>query len=417
MFISYLIFVISYFLHLSARFPFLGLVRFDLLIMALLLVFSIYKIIANGLPHHFTNVAKYFYILILYIIITIPFVKWPGSVIRFGLENYLKVIMFFFYSIILIDSKKKLKIFVFVFIACQIFRVFEPLFLHITTGYWGDVAYSMVNDRLSGLERLAGAPHDVVNPNQLAWVANTALPFFFYFFIFKQKWWIRIISLTIALAMIYTLLLTGSRSGLLSLIIILLSILFLSEVKPLRIIVALGIFFLVTILSVNILSPEMKTRYLSIVDHSVEGGDTAAKRVSGLKNTASSILERPIVGHGLNTSQETNFNFGLGGQPTHNLYIEVLQELGLLGFILFLIYIRSIFIILKKLRVVLKTGNHQYDFDYRLVFALSTWLYMHLFYSVSCFGLASWEWYLIGGIVSVHYDLFIIENDSLNIAA
>lgn len=35
---------------------------------------------------------------------------------------------------------------------------------------------------------------------------------------------------------------------------------------------------------------------------------------------------------------------------------------------------------------------------FRLVLATRVWIYMDLFYSLSCFGLSSWEWYFFGGV-------------------
>jgi len=60
---------------------------------------------------------------VAYILISIPFVEWPGSVIRRGLENFGKAVVFYFFVIKTVDSERKLKILVVAFLACQSFRV------------------------------------------------------------------------------------------------------------------------------------------------------------------------------------------------------------------------------------------------------------------------------------------------------
>src|SRR5690606_27442589 len=76
-------------------------------------------------------------LLILYIFISLPLVEWPGSVIRNNLSQFVKAVVFFFFAALLIDSNRRLKLFLVVFLGCQVIRVFEPLFLNVTQGYWG----------------------------------------------------------------------------------------------------------------------------------------------------------------------------------------------------------------------------------------------------------------------------------------
>src|SRR5690606_42071421 len=52
------------------------------------------------------------------------------------------------FTALTIDTEKRLKWFIAVFVFCQIFRVLEPLYLNITQGYWGSATH-LQGDRKS----------------------------------------------------------------------------------------------------------------------------------------------------------------------------------------------------------------------------------------------------------------------------
>ena len=237
----YLVFTVSYFLHIPARIPALGAMRFDLIINLVLIGLAFLQLMGTNRGDksydqaaHFSKASDPLRIYHCYPAL----VRWPGSVLRIGLENYLKVIVFYLFSVAFITDEKRLKNFVFVFMGCQIIRMLEPLFLHVTQGYWGSGAYSMEGG-LHYLNRLAGAPSDVVNPNQFAWIIISTIPFIYFL------WWklgsriSRIIALGLAPPAIYALALTGSRTGLLSFIVMLIAMAWL-EKKRLKSMVAIA---------------------------------------------------------------------------------------------------------------------------------------------------------------------------------
>jgi len=394
-----ILFTISYFLHLTSRIPALGSLRFDMILYAILLFFSILsstnKVTSSKIKIPATTQLRFF---VLFVILTIPLAKWPGSIIRTNLINFIKVVVFYYYSVSLINTRKQLMIFLFVFVLCQIFRGLEPAYLHLTQGYWGSVAFSTVGGGLYSLDRLSGAPHDIVNPNQLAWVINTSIPFIYFLGVNSKKKTLKYPSIVILITLIYPLVLTGSRSGLISMLLIVIIISFGQQKNIFK-----GLIFATTlsmITGIIILSsqPSLIERYRSIYDSSAIGADTAHGRITGLIEEFSSINNRYLfTGHGVGTSLEVNQYYFGSNQPAHNLYIEVLQELGLIGLILFLYYIRSLFI---EVNYIIKSQD---DFLSKIGKSCKTWMIMDLIYSFSCFGVNSWEWYLIGGIISKSY--------------
>jgi len=90
---------------------------------------------------------------------------------------------------------------------------------------------------------------------------------------------------------------------------------------------------------------------------------------------------------------------GTSPKPTHNLYVETLQETGVIGFGVFITYVVVMMRSLARARGRLKAcGYSDRDWLVRVLSATLVWIGMDLVYSLSCFGISSWEWYLFGGV-------------------
>ena len=62
--------------------------------------------------------------------------KWPGSVVH-NLETYVKALCFYFFVVATVNTERKLRVLLAIYVATQVWRVLEPLYLHIRSGYWG----------------------------------------------------------------------------------------------------------------------------------------------------------------------------------------------------------------------------------------------------------------------------------------
>jgi putative inorganic carbon (hco3(-)) transporter len=149
-----------------------------------------------------------------------------------------------------------------------------------------------------------------------------------------------------------------------------------------------------------VLPPDLKDRYLSLVDDNTKNAGSATDRSVALKSAIIVANRRPLFGHGLGTSGEANANFGISNQPAHQLYAEVAQELGFLGLLLFLTFIitltsetaraRKAFIDHDRNSLLPATTN-----------ALHVFLAMNITFSLASYGLSSYEWYFMAGLTSV----------------
>ncbi|WP_190294906.1 O-antigen ligase family protein [Marinobacter sp. R17] len=384
----FLVYLISFFLHLPSRLSFLGTIRFDFL---LVLLISFYIIGSKSIkPNKLDPASKYLFFIFVYAIVTLPLVEWPGSVIREGLIAFIKGAIFYFFTVNLVVNERRLKAVVFVFVICNLIRVVEPLFMHLTTGYLGSETYLGMGE-FAG--RLSGAPSDVINPNGLAFVIATIFPFLHYVFsplnsISKSMY------LAISIALIYTMVLTLSRSGALALLIIAFGVFLKSNRKGLLTIIGLAG---IAIIYSN-LDPIEKDRYLSIVSDDARQSATAEGRIDGWFRDFRVAMNRPIVGHGLGTSREASWNVAGEDKVSHILWAEIWQEIGIIGLALFLLYLRAMVRNFLSAGQLIKRKLPKDDFLYRANEAMQVWLLMNLLFSLASYGLKSYEWYFFGGL-------------------
>jgi O-antigen ligase len=242
------------------------------------------------------------------------------------------------------------------------------------------------------MDRLSGAPHDIINPNGLAFVIDTIIPFIYFLSFGSRKWAVAaLISLPICL---YALVLTGSRSGLIGLATIIVGIFIKSKH---RVVIAI-LCLLISIVGFAKMNPDQKDRYLSIFESDTKNAVTARERIEGITNNLKIVLRRPVFGHGIGTSREANANFGKEDQPAHDLYAETAQEIGIVGLGIFIVYISSIVKNVAKSWRMLKQEGITDSYSARFANAMQVWLFMNIVFSLASYGLSSYEWYLLGGL-------------------
>ena len=322
--------------------------------------------------------------------VTFPISEWPGTVIKVGLPAFIKASVFYYFTVTFVDSEKRLKIFLLVYIACQTFRVLEPLYLHLTQGYWGSGA-----SMLGGLEfmyRLAGAPHDNVNPNGLAAVIFSIVPYFYFYA--ALSWKHKVLAILILPAIIYAMVLTGSRSGIICLGIAVAGIIYKSKRKALLVplVVAASIFVFLN------LSPDQQDRYLSLLKSDTKHGMTVHDRVTGLEDNFALFMKRPVFGFGLGTAQEANYNYGTSALLPHNLYMDIGIQLGIIGIVVFVYFMKTIIVNFWTSYKIMRTMLDERNFLYKTCEALQIILLAEVVFSFASYGLLIPSWYLLAGL-------------------
>ena len=186
----------------------------------------------------------------------------------------------------------------------------------------------------------AGVSYDT---NDLAYVLVSTLPLALAFaFTAKTKATMVVTSCVCAL-LFFTLLLTSSRGGLFGLV----AILAMTVLKPLKrpqsgksrnriVLPAVGL-VCASILVWTYLPAETRTRFSSVLQLSSDYNmDTTNKdsRSAIWQRGLTAALQRPF-GYGVNTYPMVDLRMGGRFRAPHNIFLEVLVELGLLGLLLF----------------------------------------------------------------------------------
>lgn len=355
--------------------------------------------------HDRSHTSRLLIVLVVYVFLEIPFAEWPGSAVNKGLEPFIKAVVFFFFPLFLIDDFKRLRQFITVVTACQVFRILEPLFLHVTTGYWGSRA-SMAGWQY--MDRLSGAPHDIINPNGLAFVIMTALPFLHYLLGCHRRLLYRFVYVVLLPLLLYTLVLTGSRSGMVGLVIVYFFVLSRSKHKFALIAGALvGMVFMV-----NVMNADQKDRYLSLVSDNTRNSGTREGRIEGVQEELRVAMRRPLFGYGIGTSREANANFRGVDQLSHDLYTEVFIELGFVGLVIFLAVLvailKDVMAVKPAVRRIWKLARScgltsraliaRLRYYQRCADAIFVFAAMCIVFSLASYGLSEFYWYLIAGM-------------------
>jgi putative inorganic carbon (HCO3(-)) transporter len=396
-FVLFCAFLVSYFLHFTARVPLLAKVHFDLILAgATALAVALaphnrYELLGGG---RLDPVARRLWILVGYIIVTLPFVEWPGSTLR-NLEPFAKSLCFFFFVLATVDTTRKFKVLLAVYVFTQLWRVLEPLVMHIKSGYWGSFT-SLGNWEY--MDRLAGAPSDIINPNGLGFVIIMTLPLL-QFLIKPDTLLRRALWITVACAMCYALVLSASRSGFLAFVFLCLFVSWRSKHRA-ALLAGLAVAGVVGVLLMTGLQRE---RYISIYSHDAPGAATAQERIQGVIGDFKVSLRRPLFGHGLGTSREANAHFRGADRLSHDLYTETAEELGYVGLVLLLALIWSFLRACRtaQQRASATATDERLQFLHNVAASLVAVVAVDLFFSFAAFGLSEPYWYFVGGLAVV----------------
>lgn len=391
-------FVVFTFLNLPYQIKVFGLIRPTVLATVLFFIL----ILANGdvMKERFNlRSAKWLGVLVLWVALTIPLVRYPGSVINKNFEGFAKWALFFPLIVAFVDSERRLRILVYAFVVCMVIRSLDPLYLHYAHGYWGSRAYW--NSSGHFMLRLSGAPWDTEGPNGLAEVCAVT-------FLFLHNWAFcpgttkkrKIVYALLVPPIVWSLILTGSRSGLLALGFNVLLIIWYSKRRAL----GLAAVFLAALIIVPHLSGIQKDRFLSIVDTHTKNASTAAGRIQGLEQNIALWRRRPLFGYGLGTSFEASFNYQDATHMAHDIYTQTLIEVGLGGFIIMMGYMLSVYQTAFRMLKAMKGYKATWPDGHILLWlprTLLIWAGMNFFFDLASYGLSSYEWYFMGGLTAV----------------
>ena len=266
--------------------------------------------------------SKNYALFYLIMILGIPFAYHRRMAFDYVILVYLSNMLFFYFCLIHIDTVKKLKSIIFAVCVSVLF-------------------YSALSLAKGGLNSGRFAFGDMYDPNDLAYFLVSLFPFGLLFIINNEGLFKKIIGITTVGISVIVILLTGSRGGFLSLIVVFTLLLF-KQGQAIKLSSKI-LLLVISFVMIAAYSSKINTeRYESLKDvgsdYNVagEGG-----RLGIWKKGIQLVLFNPIIGVGVNCFPKAigEMRADEGEIPkwqvAHNAYLQVAAEVGLIGFFLF----------------------------------------------------------------------------------
>lgn len=392
-FACYVAYLVTYFLNLGSRWDWLGAMRPTVLLLVLTALALLVQM--DRLTGRLKSPpARAMLLLIAWVVVSLPFVQFPGSVIRGDWEPFTKAAMFFFFTVLIVDTRSRMIQTGVIILGCQLVRILEPLYLHVTSGYWGWQASLYGGQEM--MNRLSGAPADTIGSNELGFVVAMVFPFLHYVSFGSKSWLLRIGYVVLAPLLVWVLVLTGSRSAAIAFAIVVLVMVFQSNRKGL----AVALVGVALALVVPRLGDVLTDRYLSIAGKGEANSATAEGRYEAMKNDFRVGMHAPLFGHGIGTSAEARKHAIGHAQVSHNMYGETFIELGAIGFVLYLYFYWTVGRMIFEMRRRASRSLVQ-TMEGLMGRALIACFLASLVFNLAQYGVSVPHWYLLAGLTVI----------------
>lgn len=254
-------------------------------------------------------------------------------------KNWFNPFFLFFITFNIIDDEKGCKYALLGLVILLVTTVLSSILIS-----YGGIEFGTLHTRRDS--RFSG----FANPNEYAAYLVFFLPLLLSFLLLSRNLIVKVMySILILLPIFLVLLLTGSRSGAIALLFcVAVYLMMLNQQKILRfrtIIILAVVLVMICFTSYVISPPQFKQKVFSRFDpsHSEDMYEFTSGRTMLFGLGLKLFLESPIFGHGQKTSELLlTKKFGVIA-VTHNQYLEILVQFGIIGFFIFIIVWLKVF--------------------------------------------------------------------------
>jgi putative inorganic carbon (hco3(-)) transporter len=266
-------------------------------------------------------------------------------------------------------------------------------------GFVGWLTGSLVWEN-QGILRLHGSVPIYEHPNSFSGMAIGCLPFIYYLYPVVSKWWkvcLFLLFIFCAIIIVYT----GSRTGYVASLGLLGIFFFMKKQggarwRYLLLVAAISVAALVVTPS------QYSERFESIFTQREKEGASSEKRIEIINDAVAVYFENPF-GVGVGAFPFVRMQMFGRSQDTHNLYLELLTNLGPLGLIAFFVLVRQVFVANREVQMQLKTiQSDEKSFILAISQAIVAFIYARLF--LGLFGMDTYEiywWFAVGITVAL----------------
>jgi putative inorganic carbon (hco3(-)) transporter len=399
-------YVITWFLQLGGRVGFLGAIRFEFLLGILLIALAL--AVKRQQLKVKAGLAGYLIWFFLALVTQIPFsfnVDYSWTIF---VDRVVKFACMTFFIVMYVRSPMAMRLFIAAFMLAW-FKMGQE-------GFVGQITGSLVWQN-QGVMRLHGSTPMYAHPNSFSGFGLGILPFAYYLMPVANRWQ-KIFLLVMMAFAVNIILFTGSRTGYIGFILFVAYVIYRSKyrMKVLFTTVALGI------VALPLIPDQYKARFESITGNEAEG-QSKVRRLEIWSDALQIFAEHPF---GVGISAFTTVREQRFGriQDTHNLYLEVATNLGIQGFIIWVVLLVAMFKAIRRISAFLEAQlkkletrltpegtagplltKHMADLNLMLAMLYAARAYIVVRLVVGFFGMDLYEiywWFAMGIIIAVH---------------
>ena len=299
-------------------YPLLGTIRFELLAAVLILIKVLTLKNKNEIfneSHPITRAAFIFFIIAGISVIT----SFSISHSYDYAYRYLFPLVIFFITLISFSGETSdLRLLIYIYISIVAYLSWLPIF-----NFLNGIGMERLD---AGITQSVGETGGVKGHVALANLMTQSLPFCYFLFAYEKGLFKKAMLAGFMLLYVIAVIASGSRGGFLGLVVCGVLFVYRSKRKFIALFLMVGIYFLI--------SSYMSGNYLQWMSTIMELGDSdvsSSSRWDGLRNGIEMCIRRPFLGVGLGCYALARSEWFHWSIWAHNLYGELLGELGLLG--------------------------------------------------------------------------------------
>lgn len=329
------------------------------------------------------------------LVLSLPNSYWPSQT-RWEITDFLKVVAFFILICNLIDTEKRLRIFIWTYMILIAYIAFDSL-----KGYYtGQIMFAQ------GIERAVGGTSAGGDPNSLANTMDITIPFLIFVAMTTGVFWHRLVLMGSIGLMSWVVLISGSRGGFLGLFVMLGCLWFTLRNK---LVWAIG-GVLAVLLIWFMLPDQYQERYSSIVEMSDNPDASTEGRYEAWAAGRQMFVDNPIIGVGAGAfgtahAEAYSPKFRRSYLKAHNLYIQLAAELGIIGIFTFGALLFTIFRTNMRIRQRLRRLRERKSFIYGVSLAITVSIVTLMFTGIFGHSLYRTHWYFCAAITAAMYEI------------
>jgi O-antigen ligase len=314
---------------------------------------------------------------------------WPDKALDLVWE-YFKLMVLFFVILLSVRDERDFKILIIAFLAI--------MGIYVGKSLWEFLFHGRYQVRM-GIRRLCGIDQTFGDPNAFAATILCSLPFAWALWKTKPSGLIKKLLISYGLMSMVAIALTGSRSGMVAFIFLLIILWVRGKKKVLG---AVGL-VLILIISWFAMPVDLQERFNTIFDDSINPTATksAQGRIEGFKMGMKLFELSPIwgVGAGCSPIAVDKILHNENAVQLHNLYAQLLAELGILGAISFLALLFSLFKTQRKVKINLGGSNQNNNLISQAALASINVMWLLLFQGLFGHNLYRYTWIWISAVM------------------